>query len=413
MIHFRPKVGGLQKPRVLFRHLPSGRLLDSIWSELRDGGIWKKADFEIHEANTLAGAGDRTEWRSIFADWFPIADGQTWCPENHQAIEAVHVPSTSEPARLADFLEAARAFFTRFEGRKIGVQLSGGFDSSLIIGLLRHFGIRHGLVGMISDRYEFRTERCIQEYLASQNCEVELIYEHTCLPCSRLDDVPPHQHPDLLSLDYAQDRDMAMACKRLGVEVLISGGGGDNLFGQEVPSDAHACIWRPQTFTDLFPVDLAYQPLGIEFLSFFSDAGIVDVLYRLRRGQADDFRKLWARQFFQQFVPRELVDYHYCADFWGRSIDGLSLALDEIRRLHREALSHTGNPYFAEHRLELLIAEDIYRPRKELYQRIEARCSSAVWVCSLAKWLDMPDTSLVYSKASANPKHKTATPALR
>jgi hypothetical protein len=400
------------QPGLRFYHLPSGRLECSIWNELRTGEIWRSADFEAHEKNTLTGAGDRTDWLPIFADWFPIDEEQVWCERSRRAIDPIHIPNADTAGSMEDFLEAARTFFARFKGRKIGVQLSGGFDSSLVIGLLRHFGIPHGLVGLKSDRYEFRTERVIQKYLASQNLEVELLDERACLPCSRLGEVPPHQVPDLLSLNHAQDLDMALACKRLGIEVLLSGGGGDNLLGQAVPVDPASCLWRPQTFTDPFPVDIVYRPRGIELLSFFSDLGIVDACYRLRRGHEDDHRKLWAREFFQQFVPRELVDYHYCTDFWGRSIDGLALALNEIRRLHREALGYTGNPYFGEDRLEALIAEDIYRPRKELYQRIEARSSAAVWVCSLAKWLDRPNPSPTHGSAASARHLAPIAPAL-
>lgn len=375
------------QPGLRFLDRRSGEIVDSIWSELRLDGLWRRADFDAHEGNTLKGAGDRSDWQALFPEWFPLDTGQTWCPQTGRALDPVHLPNEIGEGSLEDFLEAAQTFFARFEGRKIGVQLSGGFDSSLIIGLLRHFGIPHGLVGMESDRYEFRTERIIQQKLAEQNSDVVLINEATCLPCSRLRSVPAHQVPDLLSLNHAQDYDMAQACKQLGIEVLLSGGGGDNLLGQEVLADPSASTWRPQTFTDSFPVDFAYRPEGIEFLSFFSDLGIVDALFRLRRGQVNDYGKLWARNFFRDFVPLELVEYTYCADFWGRSIDGLLSALESVRELHAEARDLTGNAYFEAEHLERLFAEDLYRPRKELYQRIEARISAAVWVVGLAKWI--------------------------
>jgi len=375
------------QPGLRFLERRSGEIVDSIWSELHLHGLWRGADFDAHEENTLKGAGDRSDWRPIFTEWFPLDAGQTWCERTERALDPVHRPKAHGEGSLADFLKAAQTFFARFDGRKIGVQLSGGFDSSLVIGLLRHFGIPHGLVGLESDRYEFRTERSIQHRLAEQNSDVILIDEATCLPCSRLCEVPSHQIPDLLSLDHVQDRDMAKACERLGIEVLLSGGGGDNLLGQAVPEDPAASTWRPHTFTDSFPVDLAYRPRGIEFLSFFSDPGIVDACFRLRRGQGNDALKRWARGFFRDFVPRELADYAYCADFWGRSIDGLLAALDTVRRLHSEARDLTGNAYFDAGRLERLIAEDLYRPRKELYQRIEARISAATWVVGLAKWI--------------------------
>ncbi len=377
-----------------FLHRSSGSIVNSIWDQLRKNSTWRGICFESHEANTLSGAGDRTDWLPLFSEWFQMGQGQIWCEKTNRVVDPAYLPAAIKTGTMADFLQAVSTFFERFNGRKIGVHLSGGFDSSLVIGLLRHFGISYGLVGMKSDRYEFRTERHVQELLAAGNGDVCLIDESTCLPCSRLGGVPPHQIPDLLSLNYAQDYDMAIACKKLGIEVLLSGGGGDNLLGQAVADDPLECTWRPQTFTDPFPTDISYQAHGIEFLSFFSDLGIVDALYCLRRGQRDDYSKRWARQFFRDFVPRELVEFHYCADFWGRAIDGVISALDNIRLLHREASSLTGSSYFAEAKLEALIAEDLYRPQKELYQRFESRISAAVWVCSIAKSLGFSELKI-------------------
>ncbi len=379
------------QPNLRFLHRPSGLIFDSIWQELRFHGRWQRFCLAAHEENTLKGAGGRSDWQPIFEDWFPLDVGQQWCKDVKHVIDPVHTPNDQGDGSMKDFLEAARTFFARYEGRKIGVQLSGGFDSSLIIGLLRYFGISHALVGMESMRYEFRTERVIQQRLAEQNGDVILIDETSCLPCSRMRDVPPHQVPDLLSLDFSQDHDMAQACKRLGIEVLLSGGGGDNLLGGAVPVHMSACAWRPQTFTDSFLVDLIYAPVGIDFLSFFGDHGIVDACFRMRRGQGDDPAKRWARKFFRDFVPGELADYTYCADFWGRAIDGLIAAVGPIRELHKEARELTGNAYFDSEHLERLLAEDLLRPRKELYQRIEARISSAAWIMSLAKWITLHD----------------------
>jgi hypothetical protein len=345
----------------------------------------------------------------VVSDWLALHSGQSWCEKMQAALDSVHIP-TEGPGGMDDFLEAALRFFSRYEGQKIGVQLSGGLDSSLVIGLLRHFGIKHGLVGLRSARYEFRTERHVQEVLAKECGDVELIDEAGCLPCAGLNHVPPHQVPDLLCLNYAQDADMAEACLKLGVEVLLSGGGGDNLLGQAVPSDSRLCPWRPQTFTDQFPVDVAYRPRGVEFLSFFGDHGVVDSLYRLRRGQGEDYRKLWARAFFQDFLPRELVNFHYCADFWGRDIDGLVKALPAVWNLHRAAREYTGDSYFDDKRLKELIAEDILRPRKELYQRIEARLSSATWVCSLERWLKLSPGSMSEASGTFPAKQSSQCP---
>jgi hypothetical protein len=342
-----------------------------------------------------------------FDQWFPIAEGQIWCPKTNRPIDPAHTPLANKAGSMGEFLKAAQHFFHRFEGRKIGVQLSGGFDSSLIIGLLRYFKIPHSLVGLKSERYEFRTERHIQSLLASQNGDVILIDEACCLPCSRLNEIPPHQIPDLLSLDCIQDIDMAVACQNLGIQVLLSGGGGDNLMAQPVPTEPAFSEWRPQTFTDPFPVDIVYKPRGIEFLSFFSDRKIVDAFYCLRRGQKEDCAKRWARNFFRDFVPRELVDYTYCADFWGRSIDGMIASLDHVRELHKESLHLTGNAYFNEENLDGLIKDDLYRPRKDLYQRLESRISSAVWVVSLTRLFEIGDfTEQIQSDQATHPAER-------
>jgi hypothetical protein len=382
------------QPSLRFLSRISGVISDSIWKELRENDFWRQCDFPAHEENTLKGAGDRSDWQSIFRDWVPLDVGQTWCLQTGHVLDPVYIPNTIGASTLKDFLNAAQNFFMRFKHKKIGVQLSGGFDSSLIIGLLRHFGIAHALVGMESDRYEFRTERIIQHQLAYENGDTILINEATCLPYSNLNEIPPHQIPDILSLNMAQDHLMALACKRLGIEVLLSGGGGDNLLGMSVPTGAEDSTWRPQTFTDSFPVDLVYRPMGIEFLSFFSDLGIVDVCLRLRRGMNCDPHKRWAREFFRDFVSRELAQYTYCADFWGRDIDGLLAARNAIRELHSEAREITGNTYFDRKQLDLLLSKDLYRPRKELYQKIDARISAAVWVVSLAQWIGTSESRL-------------------
>ena len=374
----------ISQPSLSFRNLNSGAHLESIWLEIVKMEIWRDAQFEQHEGNTRMGFRDRSPWRPVIPALLPLYPGMSWCADSNAVLDPTYRPKDGEGS-LVDFLEASRRFFRRFEGRLLGVQLSGGLDSSLVIGLLRHFEIPHALVGLKTDRYEFRTELHVQEKLATAAEAFELIDGEACLPCSDLVGVPPHQVPDLLSLNYSQDLAMAEACGKLGIEVLFSGGGGDNLLVEAVPEDPAQCMWRPQIFTDPFPVDVVYRPHGIEFCSFFEDRGVVDAVYRLRRGQGEDLRKYWARTFFSDFLPLELVEYGYCADFWGRDIDGLLATLPAIREVHGRAASLTGSDYFAEEHLEELLAQDLLRPEKSFYHRLEARISSAVWVCSLQK----------------------------
>jgi len=380
------KITKTEQRNLRFRNVISGVEVDSIWQHLLAEKLWRSADFLQHEENVISGYRDRAPWKPVLTPWITLEPGMFWSQETSNTADPVYRPVCGS-GTMEDFLDAALRFFECFNGRHIAVQLSGGFDSSLIIGLLRHFGIPYSLVGLRSDRYEFRTERYVQEKLASAAESVEFIDECACLPYTDINAVPPHQVPDLLSLNFSQDDAMARACRRLGVDVLLSGGGGDNLLAETVPESPDLCEWRPQIFTDPFPVNMVYKPRGIDFLSFFGDQGIVDAIYRLRCGQGFDSTKLWARNFFRDFLPSELSNYTYCADFWGRDIDGLQDAIPLIRDIHSSAAESTGSDYFADERLEELLKQDFMQADKILYNRIDARVSSALWVNSLERLL--------------------------
>lgn len=374
----------LPQDSLKFVHLPTGEYCEDIWQHLWDNCHWKQANYKIHEENTFAGAANPSSCKSLLRDYTPVLKGQVWCDDKQIVIDPSYSPRPAQNT-LNAFLAVAEAFFASFDGKKIGVQLSGGLDSSLIIGLLKHFNIPHALIGLRSERYEFRTERYIQELLAAQNADTILIDESICLPFSGINAVPPHQLPDLLSLNYAQGRVMGEACQHLGVEVLLSGDGGDALLGQSVPGDRTKLNWCPQHFTAAFLADLVYRPRDVTLISFFSALPVVDSLYHLRRGQSDDYSKRWARKFFRDFLPHELVDFTYRADFWGRNIDGLSQNLPGLRIMHQTAYELSESSYFEAQNLENLLSQDLLRPQKELYQEIEARISAAVWVYSLCQ----------------------------
>lgn len=377
----------MEQRSLRFRNSISGIEVDSIWDHLLAEKLWRSADFFQHEYNVLSGHRNRGPWKPVLPPWATLESGIFWCAETSSLTDPVYKPING-PGNRDDFLKAALHFFELLDGKRIAVQLSGGLDSSLIIGLLRHFSIPHSLVGLKSDRYEFRTERFVQESLAYQaSSSVVLIDECEHLPYSALNVVPPHQVPNLLSLNFAQDDAMARACSKLGIDVLLTGGGGDNLFADDVPECPDLCEWRPQIFTDSFPVDIVYKTYEIDLVSFFGNHEIVNAIYRLRCGQEIDLKKLWARNFFRDFLPAELYNHSYCADFWGRDIDGLQQAMPLIREIHGRAAEATNSVYFAHERLEELLKQDLLRSDKNLYNRIDARVSSAIWVNSLERLL--------------------------
>ena len=238
---------------------------------------------------------------------------------------------------------------------------------------------------MTINRYEFRTEKHIQEVLKPLAQDTILIDYDYHLPLSNLLNIPPHQHPEMLSINYNSENAMAIACKKLGIEVLLTGDGGDNLFAEELPEKPGDCPWLPQVFNDPWPADLIYGTQGVQLVPFFADESFMNCIYNLRLGKPEDNSKWWARKYFERILPKELVKYNYCADFWGLYISGLQNAIPTIQQLFKQAYDLTNDKAFANIEFERLMSKDWLHAKKEMYQVIEARTAYAVWLNSLKK----------------------------
>jgi len=368
------------EPSIQFRNINNGDYFSDIWEQL-ELGLWKDFLPENFEHNTIQGLLNRPNWKPVLKDIMPVYPGMMWVEEKKQIEDPLFIPKIRVTG-LNEFLYAAKTFFDKYAGKKIGVQLSGGLDSSIIIGLLKHFGIPFSLIGMSTTRYEFRTERYIQNLLAEWGDNAILIDYEAHLPQFDLDKVPPFQYPDLLCLNYSSDQAMAKECEKLDIDILLTGNGGDNVFADEVPSNPKACNWRPQIFTDSWLKDVVYAPKGVDLLPFFGDLQILEAIYNLRIGQPEDIPKLWARNFFRNYLPKELVNYSYCADFWGLYIDGLHSSLSTIRQLCSHAFELTLHPHFSNNSIDALLNQDLLIAKKEMYQKLESRIALAVWLNS-------------------------------
>lgn len=368
-----------KQQRLSFINTRTGAARAEIWDDLRFG-YWKTANYAAHEENILKGVLNRSHTVPVLADLLPIEIGQVW-NHNEMRVEEYGFSPRALACELNEFLLKSQKFFEKFKGKHIGVQLSGGVDSSLIIGLLNHFGIIHSLIGFCNERYEFRTESFIQDLLAKRSNQTKLMSNEEYLPYSGLFSVTPHQHPNLSSCGFSANAAMALGCNELGIDILLTGCGGDVAFCNNVSSDK--CSWIPAIFDDSWLQDMVFSPKGVQVVSFFGDHEILECLWNLRRGQKADPRKLWARNFFRNFLPKELVEFTYKADFWGLYIDGMVNSLPEIRSIHKRAHELSGNPYFAEENLNAILKNDLFHCDQKLYQKMEARISAAVWIKSL------------------------------
>ena len=335
------------------------------------------------EFNALRGVLKREEWKPVLGSCFFVYPEMKVDEKRGVITDPVFTPSIINSPNLQTFLDAALAFFEQFKDKQIGVQLSGGLDSSLIIGLLKYFDIPFHLVGMTSERYEFRTERYIQNLLASWGDKVALLDFESYLPLNQINQVPFHPYPDLSVNNSASDNAMATVSNELGIEVLLTGEGGDNLFAESISYNVKDCTWKPQVFGDYWNTKYVYNPKGVELVSFYADKGIMNAVFNIRKGQAEDNNKIWARQYFKEFLPRELVDFTYCADFWGLYVDGLLNALPTIEELFKNAKTVTNNKAFSQSEFDRLFGQDLLEAKKEMYQQIEARVALAAWINSV------------------------------
>jgi hypothetical protein len=176
---------------------------------------------------------------------------------------------------------------------------------------------------------------------------------------------------------------MALECNRLGIEVLFTGDGGDNVFAETVPTTPEHCTWLPQSFGDSWLAENIYTPLGVNIVAFYAEPSILNTIYSLRMGQGSDNEKLWARKFFNKYIPNELVDFTYCADFWGIYSSGFINAIPEIKNLLEYAFEMTQNRYFSKESFNTFLSKDFLHANKEVSQKIESRVALAVWINSL------------------------------
>lgn len=373
----------LNQPSSYFIHTQTGIKYCDIWSFLREGA-WKNIIPENIIDNSLIEVEGTASYKPVIEDFYLMQKGMLWDEVAKMPYDPIFVPKKRK-VDMNVFLEETFMFFKQFEGRQIGVQVSGGLDSSIIIALLRCFKIPFNLVGLVNDRFEFRTENRIQKILSEWGDKSSLIDHETCLPYFFIEKVPPHQYPEEYIRSFASNFTMAKEAKNIGIEVLFTGQGGDNAFADEIFEDSQKLKWKPHTYFESWVQDLVYTPQGIELIPFFSDENVSELIYNLRLGQKEDIPKLWARNFFKDLLPKELVEYSYHSDFWGLSVSGVEKVTSQLSLLFEQTYDLTKNEHFNKKKVEELLQIDLLNPKKNIYMQIESLLSIAVWIDSLVR----------------------------
>lgn len=349
--------------------------LDSIWDRLY-GGLWK--DYNIDQG--LLPRGETQKTANLFPSIIAIYPGYALNIHSLQLKEQLYYP-TPVNADINSFLSAAEQFFRGFANQKIGVHLSGGLDSSLIICLLKHLNIDFVAIGLTSNRYEFRTESVIQHKLLDYAETGALINIDDYPFFSGLSDMPKHPIPDTFIKMHKANTALANEFAKRGVTTVLTGQGGDTLFGEEVDN---SCGYNIESvFKIPWEQEYIYGPLGIDLISFYADYNIINQIHSLRKGLGLDPRKLWCRNFFRGILPSELADYCYTGNFFGYSTSGLVLAKRKIVDLFEEAYVYSSHPAFSMRAIKEFKENDLLNLSFQEYSRLCAKISIAVWYHAL------------------------------
>jgi len=291
------------------------------------------------------------------------------------------------PTTLHSCLRYVRRLLKRADyGNLLGVELSGGLDTSIIIEFLIRWQIPFALIGMRTDRYEFRTERTIQEYYA-QRCPTVRMYSGKDIPAfSRLDEVPPHPYPTMFSLNFSQSQKKAETCRDIGVTTLLSGDAGDRLLSFPTPqlssngrTPVNWSYWNlAQTIWD---DQYIFSPKGVRFISGLASGRIPALVLQLRAGFGEDRMKLWARRELKPYLPGILSNYAYKAFHDGWVVDSIISACSTVRKMAELAFDVVSHPKFAPSRM----VDTIMQFRKldaRMQHRFLLQLSFVTWVYS-------------------------------
>jgi hypothetical protein len=292
--------------------------------------------------NNRLGVAKQTYWLPLISDFLPLRPNLHWSSDFRSIAMKDYKPNHIH-CTVASAAAAFETVLRSYSTERIGIHISGGLDSSLLVGLARSFGYYIVGVGLTTDRFEFRTERAVQLEIAEMCDECILVPYEEVMPASGLYSLPFHPFPDLAVLNYAADRRIATEFASRGIHIVLSGGGGDNLFGMPVSNETRI---QTNLFVDHFVSSQVYEPLGLRLVAPYSAPQAIDSILSLRAGHGADWRKLWARSAFSAYLPERLIRYYYNTDFAALFSSGLIYNRNALIELVQQQASNIPSTIF-------------------------------------------------------------------
>lgn len=366
--------------KMMFFNKSTGVLEETIWECLTFDAL-RNANYINHLINTKCLIQSPDIYIPVIADIYPIPSKSSWSISENNFVCTQKLIVHDKSINIDKIIKKITAPLKKY---KIGVELSGGLDSSLIISILRKNGIDPFLIGFTSDRYEFRTERHIQELYEKQAIECKLINIDEIPPLKGLLDTPKHQLPYHSSLWYYSKNIIAKSCKEHHVDILFSGMSGDTIFCEKV-GDSFPYEWHNWRMDYGWFNEYSFLQYGLKYSPVYSRP-LVDEIFKLRKNQEYDSQKQWARDFFKDYLPNELIDFNYKADYIGEFIDGIKNSYLDIVELFKVTNDIVASNEFSQEKLTILL-DDIEKYDNEQLNEIFAKLSFANWIYSVAKTL--------------------------
>lgn len=366
------------EPSLAFYNYNSHSLQSNIWEEL-DSGLIETFSLDNYLTNNLLTREKIEMSLPLFKDFHQIISGTKWDRQSSHLKQDLYMPGYIGEVTFNKFLDLCYKYFIDLNAKKIGVHLSGGLDSGLIICILKTLNIPFVPIGLKSNAYEFRTEKKIQGILLEYGNDGELIDMDDFPFYSGLDKIPRHQIPDAYIKSVASSQALAQAFKEKGCDVVLSGQGGDTLLVDEI-SDFEKLIFNiGYEFVLSVEQERIYAPLGLKLESFFANPKIIDFICSARIGQSYDPLKLWMRKWAKTILPLELSEFSYYADFFGLTMWGLHEARPVIKELMQEAYDITKLPHFSPKNIKRFLNQDVFSFEHKDYLRYCGLISVASW----------------------------------
>lgn len=368
---------------ILYFDADSNDILDNIWDKFTLEDL-SKSNFYNHRVNSNRYIQSPDYYKPVFKNIYPIPPRSKWIYDGF----SFKCTQSLVPCNLDINIHTLIEKFTKSINKyKIGVELSGGLDSSIIISVLLANGIEPFLIGLSCDRYEFRTERHIQSIYKSQVQNSILLDSRRILPFHDLLNCPIHQLPNPTSLYYYSKQLFAKYCEENGVEILFNGMSGDSLFCESVSGNTLPESWHNWMMDNCWFNENIFSKFKVKYLPVYSKV-LASLIFRERLNMGFDTQKIWARKYFRDYLPSELVNYNYKADHVGDLIEGIKMSYIEVSDFFKITEEVTNNHEFSQSSLSKLY-ENIERYSDNQLKEVMAKVSYASWIHCCVKNLDL------------------------